>query len=53
MIDFREKTEDQKTVDDLAMLVRKLVRKLPEDNELRAKALDYLRRKNLMGSPLR
>ena len=47
------KTEAEQTVDDLAMLVRKLVRNLPKDAELRAQALDYLSRKGLMGSPLR
>ncbi len=50
---FKPKTEAEQTVDDLAMLVRKLVRKLPKDAELRVQALDYLSRKGLMGSPLR
>jgi hypothetical protein len=50
---LKQKTETEQTVDDLAMLVRKLVRKLPEEAELRAQALDYLSRKGLMGSPLR
>lgn len=47
------KTETEKQVDELAMLVRKLVRHLPKDLKLREDALDYLRRKGLMGSPLR
>ncbi|WP_188080156.1 hypothetical protein [Neorhizobium sp. P12A] len=53
MIDLQPKTEAEQTVDDLAMLVRKLVRRLPKDLKLREDALDYLRRKGLMGSPLR
>jgi hypothetical protein len=38
---------------DLAMLVRRLCRTLPESADMRLKALDYLRRKGLQGSPLR
>lgn len=43
-------------VDDLSALVRQLVhrlRKASTDNDLLEKALDYLRRKGLQGSPLR
>jgi hypothetical protein len=47
------KSDAEKTVDDLAMLVRKLVRHMPEGAELRVQAVDYLHRKGLMGSPLR
>jgi hypothetical protein len=53
MIDLEPKTEVERTVDDLAMLVRMLCRQLPKRQETREKALDYLVRKNLMGSPLR
>lgn len=47
------KTDAENTVDDLAMLVRKLVRHLPEGADLRVQAVDYLHRKGLLGSPLR
>jgi len=43
-------------VDDLAALVRRLVHSLSKaapDNDLPAKAVDYLQRKGLQGSPLR
>lgn len=45
--------ESSPTIDDLAMLVRKMVGKLPEDSDLRKRAMDYLRRKGLEGSILR
>lgn len=48
--------ELERVTDDLAALVRKLVRSLRKtapDNELADKALDYLKRKGLQGSPLR
>ncbi len=38
--------------EDLAMLIRRLVHKF-KDNPVAAKALDYLKRKGLQGSPLR
>lgn len=41
------------TVDELSMLVRQLARMLPEGLPHKVRALDYLKRKNLMGSPLR
>lgn len=47
------KSEAEQQVDDLAMLVRMLCRHLPQGSEIREKALDYLERKNLLGSPLR
>ena len=47
------KTDAERQVDDLAMIVRKLVHYVPETVEFRAKALDYLKRHDLMGSPLR
>lgn len=50
---YAPKTEAEKTVDDLAMLVRKLVHRLPEGSDLRVQAVDYLHRKGLLGSPLR
>ena len=43
-------------VDDLAQLVKQLVRSLRKanpDNALPDKALDYLKRKELLGSPFR
>lgn len=48
--------EKPATVDDLAMLVRRLVHELKNhsiNNELQTKAMDYLRRKGLQSSPLR
>lgn len=47
---------DSGTVDDLAALVRQLAHSLKKsslDNDLADKAVDYLRRKGLQGSPLR
>jgi hypothetical protein len=47
---------DPETVDDLAMLVRRLAHSLRQaapSNDLPDKALDYLQRKGLQGSPLR
>lgn len=44
------------SVDDLAMLIKQLVRHLKKANpsdELPEKAMDYLRRHNLQGSPFR
>lgn len=46
----------EREADDLAALVQRLaraLRKAAPDNDLPATALDYLRRKNLQGSPLR
>ncbi|KQS55949.1 hypothetical protein ASG17_07815 [Brevundimonas sp. Leaf363] len=40
-------------VDELATLVRMLVRHVPETKAIRAKAVDYLGRHNLNPSPLR
>lgn len=48
--------ELERVTDDLAALVRQLVRTLRKaapDNDLADKALDYLRRKGLQGTPLR
>lgn len=48
--------QSETIVDDLAQLVTRLVRQLRKaapDNELSEKALDYLKRKELLGSPLR
>lgn len=46
---------DARTVEDLAMLVKRLARKLElrGENDLSAKAIDFLARKGLMGSILR
>lgn len=52
----KEYAEIEKVADDLATLVRHLVRyiqKTAPDKELTDKALDYLKRKGLQGSPLR
>lgn len=46
----------QRTVGELAMLVRQLVhslRKAAPDNEISNRALDYLKRKGLSGNPMR
>lgn len=43
----------QARLDEIGMLVRMLVQHVPETKQIRAKALDYLSRHNLMGSPLR
>lgn len=46
----------ERVADDLSALVQRLaraLRKAAPDNDLPEKALDYLRRKNLQGSPLR
>lgn len=48
--------KDAQCVDDLSALVRQLVHRLRQaapDNDLPAKALDYLKRKGLQGRPLR
>ncbi len=42
------------TIDDLAMLVRRLARKVELNHpDFAEKAMDYLKRKGLQGSPLR
>lgn len=43
----------QAQVQDLALLVRRLMRRLEPDDPLLAVARDYLSRKGLQGSPLR
>jgi len=48
--------QSETIVDDLAQLVKQLVhqlRKAAPGNELSEKAMDYLKRKGLLGSPLR
>lgn len=40
-------------VEDLAMMIRMLVRHVPEGKQIKAKAVDYLRRHGLQGSPFR
>jgi hypothetical protein len=40
-------------VDDLAMLVCKLVRHVPDGKQIKVQAVDYLNRHDLGGSPLR
>jgi hypothetical protein len=58
--DCKEAAKDyeelEKVVDDLAQLVRRLARSLRKtapDNGLSEKALGYLKRKELLGSPVR
>ena len=49
-------TEPPGTLDDLAMIVRRLIHRLRKhepDSPLARTATDYLRRKGLQGSPLR
>ena len=48
--------QSEKVMGELAQLVKRLahsLRKAAPDNELPEKALDYLKRKELLGSPLR
>lgn len=45
--------EGESQVDDLAMLVRMLVQHVPETQQIHGRALDYLARHGLTGSPLR
>lgn len=55
-IERLDRANQNATVDDLSCLVRQLVHKLRQvapDSDLPAKALDYLKRKGLQGSPLR
>lgn len=40
-------------VDELVTLVLKLARHVPDDKQIKAKALDYIKRKGLTPSPLR
>lgn len=52
----KDYAELEKVVDDLAQLVKRLahsLRKAAPDNELPDKALDYLKREELCGTPLR
>lgn len=49
----RRVLELERRVDDLAMILRMLVRHVPDDKKITAGALDYLRRHGLEGSPLR
>ena len=52
----QEYAELERVTDDLATLVRHLVRYIKNnapDTELPNKAIDYLKRKGLQGSPLR
>ena len=54
--ELRQQAKSETIVDDLAQLVMRLVhqlRKAEPDNELPAKALDYLKRNGLTGSILR
>jgi hypothetical protein len=49
----REKGVDPQTVRDLALLLLKATRGLPDDDAFRVGVHDYLRRKGLEPSPLR
>lgn len=46
-------SDAEMTILNLAMLVRRLCRKLPDGDKTREQALDYLKRTGLQGSPLR
>ncbi|TLX16246.1 RecX family transcriptional regulator [Rhizobium sp. MHM7A] len=48
-----EKSEAEQQAQDLAMIVRKLLKHVPDDVPFKAKATDYLVRKGLTGSILR
>lgn len=48
-----ERTEAEQQVQDLAMIVRKLLKHVPDDVSFKSKAADYLVRKGLTGSILR
>ena len=53
-VEHRRLQESNQAVEDLAMLVRRLARKVELNNpDLAGKAMDYLNRKGLQGSPLR
>ena len=44
---------ERETREDLAMIVRRLLRALPPDDERRRQALEYLKRKGLAGNVIR
>lgn len=48
-----EKSEAQRQVQDLAMIVRKLLKHVPDNVTIKQKASEYLHRKGLTGSILR
>lgn len=50
---FNKLADRFNAVDDLAMLVRRLCSKLPDDQKVKQQALDYLKRKGFEGSVLR
>lgn len=50
---LRNRTEAELQVQDLAMIVRKLLAHVPDEVPFKAKAKDYLARKGLAGSILR
>lgn len=45
--------EQERTISNLAMLVRRLLRRVPDDVKVKSQAADYLKRKGLQGSILR
>ena len=51
--DEQKQFSNEIMVADLSMLVRRLCKKLPEDDPVRVAALDYLQRKSLAGNILR
>jgi len=44
---------DEHLIDNMRMMIVRLARRLPEENEYRKEALRFLQRKVLQGSPLR
>lgn len=50
---FAHKTEDELQIQDLAMIVRKLLKHVPDNVEFKAQAKEYLVRKGLTGNVLR
>ncbi len=45
--------DDAQTIRELGMLIRMLLRHVPDDKQIKARATDYLMRHGLHGSPLR
>lgn len=50
---FEAAAEPVPRVDELATIIRMLVRHVPDDKQIKGTAVDYLRRHGLQGSPLR
>jgi hypothetical protein len=50
---YQQVTIANSTTKDLAILIRRLVRYIPNDINVKTQAIDYLQRKKLTGSPMR